>query len=379
MKALKAFKYRAYPTKVQAEAMAEMVETHRRLYNRALAERKDAWEQEQRPVSYGDQSASLKAQRADNPYLARTNFSSCQATLRRLDRAYQAFFRRLKAGETPGYPRFKGQGRFASIVFPSHGDGCKLRRDGRAYFQHIGAIKLKLHRPVEGTIKTLTLTREADGWYVVVTCDLGDVPIEPSTNPEVGIDLGLRAFLTTSDGGSIPPPQFYRAAHRRLRRAQRHLARCCKGSKRRLKARQRVARLHQHIANQRRDWHHKTALGLVRRYGTIAHESLNIDGLARSRLARSVLDAGWSQFLTILAHKAADAGVTVVPVDARNTTQMCSACGRLPAVPLTLQDRTYRCTVCGHTADRDVNAALNVRNRLGWSRQARTEASASVA
>src|SRR4051794_5334237 len=242
---LKAYKYRAYPTRAQSEAMTELVETHRHLYNRALAERNDAWEQEQRSVSYGDQSATLKAQRESNPYLARTNFSSCQATLRRLDRAFQAFFRRVKAGETPGYPRFKGRGRFATVVFPSHGDGCKLRPGGRAYFQHIGAVKLKLHRPIEGRIKTMALTCEPDGWHVIVTCDLGDVAVEPSTNLEVGIDLGLSAFLTTSEGESVPSPKFYRAAHRRLRRAQRHLARCQKGSKRRQKARERVAKLHQ--------------------------------------------------------------------------------------------------------------------------------------
>lgn len=374
----KAFKYRAYPTKAQATAMATMVETHRHLYNRALAERKDAWEQERRSVSYGDQSATLKTQRLTNPYLGATNFSSCQATLRRLDRAFQAFFRRIKAGETPGYPRFRGRGRYDTVLFPSYGDGCKLR-DGRAYFQHVGAVKLKLHRPVEGRIKTMAFKREADGWYVVLSCDLGDVAAEASTNPAVGIDLGLSAFLTTSDGESVPPPRFYRAAHRKLRRAQRHLSRCQKGSKRRQKARERVAKLHHRIANQRRDWHHKTALALTRRYGVIGHEALNIRGIARTRLAKSTLDAGWRQFLGILTRKGEETGVSVVAVDARNTTQACSQCGSLPAVPLTLRDREYHCASCGYRANRDLNAALNVRTRLGWSRQAITGALAPVA
>ncbi len=178
-------------------------------------------------------------------------------------------------------------------MFPAYGDGCKLR-DARAYFQHIGAVKLKLHRPLEGRIKTMAFKREADGWYVVFSCDLGDVTVEPSTNPAVGIDLGLKAFLTTSEGEGVPPPKFYRAAHGKLRRAQRHLSRCQKGSKRRQKARERVAKLHQHIVgNQRRDWHHKTALALVTRYSTIAYETLNIRGIARTRLAKSTLDAGW--------------------------------------------------------------------------------------
>jgi putative transposase len=263
-------------------------------------------------------------------------------------------------------------------VFASYGDGCKLRV-GRAYFQHIGAVKLKLHRPVEGRIKTMAFKREADGWYVVLSCDLGEVAVVPSANPAVGIDLGLKAFLTTSDGESVAPPKFSRAAHRKLRRAQRHLSRCQQGSRRRQQAKARVARLHQHIGNQRRDWHHKTALGLVRQYGTIAHETLNIQGLARTRLAKSTLDAGWRQFLGLLAHKAEGAGVSVVAVDARNTTQACSGCGRLPAVPLTLRDRVYHCASCGYTADRDLNAALNIRNRLRWSRQALTGAVAPVA
>src|SRR5690348_16164976 len=155
-----------------------MLETHRRLYNRALAERKTAWEERQESVSYGQQSGQLKVERTTNPYLAATNFSSCQATLRHLDKAFQAFFRRLKAGETPGHPRFKGQNRFDTVEFPAYGDGTKL--DGAlVYFQHVGKIKIKLHRPVEGTIKTISFKREADGWHVVFSCELPDVEIAP--------------------------------------------------------------------------------------------------------------------------------------------------------------------------------------------------------
>jgi putative transposase len=297
--------------------------------------------------------------------------------LRRLDTAFHAFFRRVNAGDKPGYPRFRGRGRYDTVVFPSYGDGCKLR-DGRAYFQHIGAVKLKLHRPLAGRIKTMSFKREADGWYVVCSCDRGDVAVAPSTNPVVGIDLGLKAFLATAEDESVPPPKFYRAAQRKRRRAQRHLSRRQKGSQRRQKAQARVARLHQHIGNQCRDWHHKTALTLVTRYGTIAHETQHIRGIARTRLAKSTLDAGWRQFLGILTHKAEGAGVSVVAVDARNTTQACSDCGCIPATPLTLRDRTYHCASCGFMADRDLNAALNIRNRLGWSRQTLTGAIASV-
>jgi putative transposase len=215
----KAFKYRLYPTDEQDRALAEMLETHRRLYNRALAERKTAWEERQESVSYGQQAAHLKDKRTTNAYLARTNFSSCQATMRRLDRAFQAFFRRVKAGETPGYPRFKGRNPFDTVEFPPFGDGCKLdgrlvyfppfgdgcKLDGRlVYFQHVGRVKIKLHRPVESTIKTISFKREADGWHVIFSCELPTAEVAHSLLQATSIDLGLKAFLVTADGVRLP-------------------------------------------------------------------------------------------------------------------------------------------------------------------------------
>jgi putative transposase len=366
----KAFKYRLYPTRQQTVAMSTLLETHRRLYNDALQERKHAWEQEQRSVSYGKQSGQLKAMRKTNPFLAATNFSSCQATLRRLDKAFEAFFRRVKAGETPGHPRFKGRNRFDTVEFPSYGDGCRF--DERyVYFQHVGRVKIKLHRPIEGQIKTIAFKREADGWYVVFSCDLGDVTIPPSSNPAIGIDLGLKAFLVTSEGENVAPPQHYRKAQAALRRAQRKVARRQKGSKRRAKAVGLLQKQHQRIGNLRRDFHHKTARALVKRYGTVVHEELNIRGIARSRLAKSTLDVAWGSFLHILSYKAEEAGVIVIAVPPHNTTQACSRCGTLPAVPKTLADRVHSCSHCGYVADRDLNAARNIL-RLGSSLQDRT-------
>lgn len=366
----KAFKYRLYPTPQQDAAMSTMLETHRRLYNDALSERKQAWELTQHSVSYGDQSGQLKAARTTNSFLTTTNFSSCQATLRRLDKAFVAFFRRIKAGETPGYPRFKDRNRFDTVEFPSYGDGCRF--DGRkVYFQHIGRVKVKLHRPSEGQIKTVAFTREAGNWYVVFSCDLGDVVAPPAPGPVVGIDLGLKAFLVTSDGESIPPPRSYRQAQIALRRAQRKVARRQKGSKRRAKAVGLLQKQHQRIGNLRRDFHHKTARVLVSRYGSIVHEHLNIRGIARSRLAKSTLDVAWGTFLSILAHKAEEAGVRVIAVPPHNTTQMCSRCGTLPEAKKTLADRVHRCSSCGYVADRDRNAAQNVLG-LGSSLQDKT-------
>lgn len=360
--------------------MTEMLETHCHLYNRALAERKDTWEQEHRSVSYSQQSGHLKQDRVTNPYLAKTNFSSCQATLRRLDKAFQAFFRRIKSRETPGYPRFKSKNRFDTIEYPSYGDGCKIT-DRRVYFQHIGHVKIKLHRPIEGNIKTMSFKREADGWHVIFCCDIGEPTAEPSANPAVGIDLGLKAFLVTSDGETIEPPKFFRKAERQLRRTQRRLSRRKKGSTRRNEARLQVANLYLHIQNQRRDFHHKTARMLIETYGTIAHESLNIKGIARTRLAKSTYDAGWASFLAILHSKAEEAGVQVVTVPAYNTSQVCSQCGSI--VTKTLANRMHTCPHCGYTADRDLNAALNIKQlgieRLGLSRQVVTVAMAAVA
>jgi putative transposase len=358
----KAFKFRAYPNAEQAVAMAELLETHRRLYNNALSDRRHCFEAEKRTLGYGEQSGRLKTTRRENPYLGRANFSSCQRTLKRLDRAFQAFFRRVKAGETPGYPRFRGRGRFDSVEF-TQADGARLTSEGKVYFQSVGAVKLKMHRPLEGSVKTITFRRQADGWFVIFLCDVAERAVARAIAPPVGIDLGLKAFLATSAGETVAPPKFYRQAQAKLRRAQRSVARKKKGGANRRKAVQRLARHHQHVRDQRRDFHHKTALDFVTRYGFIAHEALNVKGIARSRLAKSTHDAGWAQFLTILGHKAACAGVSVVAVDPRLTTQTCSECGGLPAVSLTLSVRRYECSHCGLSLDRDVNAARVVLKR----------------
>jgi len=364
-----AFKYKAYPSREQEQAMLHLLEIHRHLYNHALAQRKCACQIEQRTLTYLEQSAQLKTERRINPHLALANFSSCQRTLKRLHRAFQAFFRRVKSGEKPGYPRFRGYGRFDTVEFTG-GDGARLigcppggKGAGKVYVQNVGEIKLKLHRPMEGEIKTITFRRQADGWYVIFVCDVEQRSIESSTNPTIRIDLGLKSFLVTSEGESVDPPQLYRKAQAKLRRSQRSVARKRRGGKNRRKAVRNLARVHQHIANQRKDFHHKVALDLVGRFGKIAHEDLNVKGLAKSMLAKSVHDAGWSQFISIVSHKAESAGVEMIAVDPRQTTQTCSCCGRLPSAPIGLSVRTYTCEHCGFTLDRDWNAAINIRNR----------------
>ncbi|RYG61338.1 transposase, partial [bacterium] len=331
------------------------------LYNRALAERRDAWKLEGRSVSYYDQCKALTVERKGHDYLRKCYSQSCQATLRRLDKAFQNFFRRIKAGQKAGYPRFKAYGRFDSIEFPQFGKGYTLNiQDGQLLLLGVGKIKIKLHRAIEGSIKTAVIKREADQWYAVFSCEVPEPTVAPSTLPAVGIDLGLKSFFVTSEGETVEPPRHYRKAQKKLAKLQRRLSRKGKGSKNRSKARVKVARVHRKIANQRRDFHHKTALDLVRSHGAIAHEKLNIKGIVRTRLAKSTHDAGWSQFLGILERKAVEAGARLVPVDPRFTTQRCSRCGAMPEKRLTLADRVHRCEGCGQVLDRDWNAARNI-------------------
>ena len=364
----KSYKYRLYPNRSEVEALDTILETHRRLYNLALRERRDVYAAEGRSVSYGEQSARFRETRKVLPSFAATNFSSAQATLRRLDRAFMAFFRRVKSGDTPGYPRFRPEGRFRTVEFPSYGDGCRLKDNGRLYLQHVGHLKVKLHRPIEGTIKTVSVKRSCGKWYVIFCCDVGDAPEAIGNGSAVGIDLGLKSFLVTSDeeGDFVEPPRCYRKAQKRLRRAQRSVSRKKRASHRRSKAREKVARLHEKVANQRRDFHHKQARKLVDAHALIAHEALNVKGIVRTRLAKSTLDAGWASFLNVLSYKAEEAGTRVIAVDPRNTTQVCSSCGAVPEVKKMLSERVHSCATCGYTTDRDVNAALNIL-KLGLS------------
>src|SRR5439155_3763370 len=271
------------------------------------------------------------------------------------------FFRRVQAGEKePGYPRFRSRLRYDSLTWPSWGGGCTLRASGRLYLQGVGELKLEWHRPLpsDAQIETVTAKREAGPWYVCFSVEIPAPEPLPVCDLGVGVDVGLTTFAVLSDGAEIANPRHFRAAERRLRLAQRKLARRKKRSHRRLKARQEVARVHIHIANQRRDFHHQTAHALVDTYGLIAVEDLNVKGLAGSMLAKSVHDAGWSQFVSILSNKAACAGRTLVKVNPAGTTQRCSGCGE--HVPKTLAQRLHDCRACGLVVARDLNAALNV-------------------
>lgn len=356
-----AYKYRCYPTKPQVEFLSGELREACSLYNAAKQERDDAWKTCHKPINYYDQASQLKAMRADG-CLSLANFSCCQDVLRRVDKTYKAFFARVKRGEKPGFPRYRSSRRYDSITFPSYGDGCRLLPNGKLRIQGAGHIKVKLHRPVEGEVKTVTVKREAGRWFVIFSVEHDAAPL-PVSDRATGIDVGLNSFAALSDGTEIANPRHYRTAEARFRCAQRKVARRKnKRSGRRRKAVVLLQRAHAHVVNQRRDFQHKLSRQLVNGHGLIAVEDLNVKGLAGGMLAKSVHDAGWSSFVQMLSYKAECAGRVLVKVDPRGTSQTC-VCGQ--CVPKTLADRWHNCPACGLSAGRDVVSAQVILQRAG--------------
>lgn len=359
------FKYRLYPNREQVKALSHQLSEARSLYNAAVQERRDAWRMQGVSRNYYDQANQLKEIR-DAGYLDLANFSACQDVLRRVDKTFKAFFRRIKAREKAGYPRFKSRDRFNSFTFPVWEDGCHLTDTGRIKVQGVGVIKLKLHRAIDGEIKTLTLKYEAGKWYACfsVAVDVPDIMPSPEA---IGIDVGLYSFAALSTGELVSNPRNLKTGLGRLRRCQRKVARRKKGGSSRRKAVGLLQKAHAHIRNQRSDFQHKLSRRLADSYGLIAVEDLNIKGLSRGMLAQSVSDAGWGSFLAKLAYKVEYTGGQLVRVNPNGTSQVCSRCGALPDVPKTLADRVHSCS-CGLVIDRDVNAARNILTRaLGLS------------
>lgn len=352
----KSFRYRLYPTTTQVASLSEQLQEACDLYNAALQERRDGWKAGRKTINYYDQANQLKEIRAEG--LTRlANFSCCQDVLRRLDKAFKAFFERVKAGKKPGFPRYRAYSRFESVTFPSYGDGIRLLESGKLRIQGVGQVKIKLHRPIEGKIKTVTIRREAGKWYACFSVEIDAAPLAPS-GLGVGIDVGIESFAVLSDGTTIHNPQFFKHAQPALRRAQRKVSRRKKGGSGRREAIRELQVTHTKIKNRRKDFHHKLAHALVRRFGLIAVEALNVQALAGGMLGKAVLDAGWSTFIEKLAYKAESAGRLLVKVDPRGTSQRCSGCGC--AAPKELKDRWHVCSDCGLSVSRDLNSAIEI-------------------
>jgi len=374
----KTYQEKLKPTPAQERELERVLWRCRTLYNTALEQRITLWRQRGVSLTRYSQEAELKALRADLPDYAAIHSHVLQDVLARLDKTYQAFFRRVANGEQPGFPRFHGRDRYHSFTYKEYGNGARLD-NGFLVLSKIGRIAVRWSRPIEGTPKTVTLSKEADGWYVSFSC--AEVPTQPlpETGRETGIDVGLKVFLITADGEIVENPRHYRRAERELKKAQRRVSGRKKGSERRRKTAVQCAKKHQHVRRQRTDFHHKTALSLVRQYDTISHEAIQPANLSRrptpvpdgngsylhngaaqkAGLNKSIQDAGWGHFLSILTFKAACAGKRVEAVNPAYTSQDCSGCGE--RIRKSLSVRTHVCTNCGLIMDRDENAARNIQ------------------
>ena len=360
---MKTYTWKLKPTKPQLAAIEQTVEVCRHLYNGALAERKDAWENEKRSVNFAQQCAALPVLKEKSAYLPNVHSQVLQDVMHRVNRSFENFFRRVKTKEAKaGFPRFKGEGRYDSFQYRQYGNGAKFDVQGRLALSKIGAVRVCKDRLLTGTPKTVTITRRADGWYACIACETEPEPL-PKTGKSIGIDVGLESFATLSNGETIANPRLLRHAERQLRTAQRRVSRRKKGSERRKKARVLLAKAHLKVRRARLDFCHKTAHNLVSRFDTIAVEKLNIRGMVKNHhLAKSISDAGWGQFVPILTQKAESAARQVIAVNPAYTSQDCFNCGM--RVPKKLSVRLHSCPHCGFEAHRDHNAALNILNKV---------------
>ncbi|MCC5615193.1 transposase [Nostoc sp. CHAB 5836] len=375
-----AYQYRLRLTTMQQTTIDQWLELARRQYNYRLAERFNWYEQNRcdvnacplichlpelkdRPDFYWQKRDLVNSKKLFPEYKDLPSHT-LQDVIARVDKTFQRWLSGDSSGKRSGKPRFKAQGRFRSIAFP---DPVKPEHIQGPFIQlpKIGKLKLILHRPLPDgfKVKTAAIIKKVDGYYITLSLQDSSVPILTPDVPEmentIGIDMGLKSFLVNDLGEEITIPQHYRSSEKNLKRLQRSLSRKKKGSSRRQKAIKRVGKAHLKVSNQRKDFHHKTAQKLLQLGLHVAHEKLNIKGIARTRLAKSTHDAGWGQFLQILSIKAEKAGLMAIAVNANGTSQNCSGCGT--KVPKTLSDRLHVCHECGLTLDRDYNAAINIK------------------
>ena len=372
------YRYRLYPTCKQADSLNAMLRDHCTIYNAALQERRDAWQTAGISISYGSQSAQLRDIRIELPEQGRWSFSSQQQTLLRLNKSFIAFFRRVRNREVPGYPRFKPWQRFSTVTF-INGDGASWLGE-RVRLQGVGHIKVKLHRPVRGTVKQISVTREGRHWHVNVICVNVSEQIQPLTGAVIGLDRGVTHLIADSDGGFAPNPRHVKKTAARLKTAQQALARCKRGSHRRKKVVAKVAVQHRKVRDTRRDYLHKLSRQIVDKNDLIAMEDLQTANMtrrpeprpdpdspgqflpngsaAKAGLNKSILDAGWRILQDMITYKAESAGTELILVNPRNTSRTCHACGYVAAD--NRDGEKFKCLRCGYETHADTNAALNI-------------------
>jgi putative transposase len=363
------FKYRLLGNKDIFNKAEEWLYLCRSLYNIGLQQRMMIYKQGHRYITCYNQMNQLPELKSEFTEYKKVSAQTLQEVLERLDRTYKSFFGRIKRGEKAGFPRFKGESRYNSFTLKKSG----WQLNGRYLIvKNLGKFKLRLSRPMEGNIKTISIKRETTGkWYVYFCC--GDIPIVdlPKTDKVIGIDVGVKSYLIDSMGSKVENPKFLKSASCKLRVKQRKLSRAKKGSGRRKDTKLQVSKCHEKVRNQRGDFLHKLANQYIKGYDIIYIENLQVRNMIKNhKLARDIKDCSWGLFFTFLSYKAEEAGRKVVRINPKNTSKTCSNCGEINQ-DLTLNDRQWVCKSCGVLHDRDYNAAKNIK-RVGQTQQALT-------
>lgn len=357
------FKYRIFPTNAQRTILNDTLENCRIVYNDTLALRKKSWENDKKSISLYDTNKLLTTWKAEKPELINVYSQVLQNVQERVDLAFQAFFRRIKLGENPGYPRFKGFGQYDSFTFKQSGFSI-ISDNKRLRLSKIGDVKIKLHRPIEGKIKTLTIQRDRIGnWYACFSCEVESI-ILPLSTEMVGIDLGLSTFATFSNGEKVERQRWMKIDEKELKKVQSKISNLVKGSYDYRKAILKLNHIHIRIKNRRSNFIHQESRKLINRFGLIVFEDLNIEGMKTNRyknINKGIADVAWGQYVKFSQYKAENAGRGFLKINPKGTTQNCSSCG--VCVPKGLSDRIHKCSNCGLVIDRDENAARNILAR----------------
>ena len=352
---IKAYRYKLEPNKKQKQLLLQTLDTCRELYNMGLEQRRG------QRIGVYEQKRQLTLLKGEFPEYKNVHCHVLQNVLFKLDQSFQNFFRRCKTGGKVGFPRFKGKDRYDSFQFNNTG----FNLSGR-YLQlsKIGNIKVRLSRelPDGAVIKTCSIKRQNGSWFVVLTFECTPVPL-PATDLAVGVDVGVTTFATFSDGTEIQNPRIYQTAQAELRRAQRRVARRKKGSHRRRKAVVLLQKVHQQIVNRRADFLHKHSTAVIKKYGTIVVEALNVSGMSKGNLAKQILDCSWSEWFRQLSYKAEWAGRNFIAVDPKYTSQTCPSCEHVSRENRKTQSQ-FLCVKCGYSDNADHNGAVNILARM---------------
>ena len=357
---LRCFNARLKPTSRQENGLAALLAQLCELYNMALEQRRDKFRLGFSTTLY-EQQCELTQLR--NGYAEYERFPAAiqRDPLRRVQRAFDGFFRRCRSGEKPGYPRFRAQHRYNSFTVDAQ--NFRIECD-RLIVVKLGGFRFRTRCRIRGTLKQLVVKRRGSRWAATITCEIGPAPKKVVASSAIGIDLGLTALATLSDGSEIKNPRWMRREEEHVAAANRALSRKVEGSRNRLKAKQRLHGIHQRIRGLRRSYLHQISTLLVTNYDLIALEKLNIRGMARGNFAKSIMDAAWGELVWQITYKAESAGKWAVLVNPKGTTQRCSRCGAI--VPKTICDRRHDCPKCGLSLSRDHNSAREV-HALGES------------